>query len=75
VVSIYSGVKGFIDEIPLAQVGRFEGELLELMRNRHRDVLDAIADSREISDATAQQLEGILKDFVASFTLSLGSAA
>ncbi|MBL0175259.1 MAG: F0F1 ATP synthase subunit alpha [Ignavibacteria bacterium] len=73
VVSIYSGVKGYLDEIPLEHVQRFEMELLELLRNRHIDVLNAIADSREISDATGAQLEAILKEFAASFAVSISS--
>jgi F-type H+-transporting ATPase subunit alpha len=75
VAGIYAGVKGYLDEIPLEHVQRFEAEFLELMRGRHAAVLDAIADTREISDDTAEQLGGILAEFVASFTLSLRADA
>src|SRR6202453_2993342 len=42
VVSIYTGVKGYLDKLAVADIGRFEDELLRLMRGKHKDVLDAI---------------------------------
>ncbi|MBI5648526.1 MAG: F0F1 ATP synthase subunit alpha [Ignavibacteriae bacterium] len=75
IISIFAGVKGFTDEIPLPHVPRFEQEFLELMRSRHRDVLDLIADTREINDETAAKLEQALRDFAASFSLSLSAGA
>ncbi|MCB2204107.1 F0F1 ATP synthase subunit alpha [bacterium] len=71
VASIFAGVKGFTDEIPLPEMGRFENEYLEFMRTRHADVLSAIAHEKKISDELDAKLREILKDFVTSFKLSL----
>jgi F-type H+-transporting ATPase subunit alpha len=46
VVSIFAGTKGFIDDVPVADVIRFEQELLELMRSRHAGLLQARTSSR-----------------------------
>ena len=73
IASIFSGVKGYLDEIPLEHVSRFEIEFLELMRNRHQGVLDAIADTKDLSDATTEQLNVILTEFSASFKVSLST--
>ncbi len=40
VVVIYAGTRGFLDPIPVASVNEFESELLTLMRNEHKNVLE-----------------------------------
>src|SRR6476659_755238 len=42
VVSIFGGTQGFIDDLDIAEVRRFEQELLEFMRTRHTDLLSTI---------------------------------
>ena len=42
VVSIFAGTKGYLDDIPVGDVRRFESELLEHMRSRHSAVLSGI---------------------------------
>jgi F-type H+-transporting ATPase subunit alpha len=39
VVSIFAGTKGYLDDIPVADVRRFESELLEYVRSRHGAML------------------------------------
>ncbi len=39
VVSIFAGTKGYLDEIDVDEVGRFERELVEFMRTRHASLL------------------------------------
>jgi F-type H+-transporting ATPase subunit alpha len=54
-------------------VERFERELLEWMRSRHRDVLDGIKSSGSIADTDA--FEGALQGFADQFVASDGSSA
>ena len=70
VVSLFIGTNGYLDEIPLLQVQRFERELLEMMELKHKKVLDEIAEKKDLPDALAQQLHAIAKEFVASFKVS-----
>ncbi len=39
VVSIFAGTKGYLDDIQVSQVSKFETELLEYMRSRHSGLL------------------------------------
>jgi len=39
VVSIFAGTKGYLDDVAVADVNRFERELLEFMRSRHSPLL------------------------------------
>src|SRR5687767_1421367 len=67
VVSIFAGVRGFLDTIAVTDVNRFEAAFLNEVRARHADVLDAIRKEREISKATEDKLNSILAAFVKSF--------
>ena len=67
VVSIFAGTNGYLDEIPLEHVQRFEREILELMELKYQNILNEIADTKDLSDQLQQNLHAILKDFVASF--------
>jgi F-type H+-transporting ATPase subunit alpha len=42
VVVVYAGTKGFLDSLPVADVRRFEGELLAHMRTTHGALLSAM---------------------------------
>jgi len=67
VVSIFSGVRGYLDGITVEQINHFETSLLAEVRSRHPDVLEAIRTSGEISAAIETKLQGILDGFLKSF--------
>jgi F-type H+-transporting ATPase subunit alpha len=67
VVVIYSGTRGFLDAIPVSAVGEFEKAFLTLMRNEHKDVLDAIRTSKQLAPDTEQKLKAILENFAKRF--------
>jgi F-type H+-transporting ATPase subunit alpha len=69
VVSIYAGTRGFIDDIPVADVKRFESELLEFFRSRHGSLLDDIKTSGVPDD-----LDDAIVAFKAQFTSSADAA-
>jgi F-type H+-transporting ATPase subunit alpha len=43
VVSIYAGTNGYLDDVPVPDVSRFETELIEDVRSRNSAMLDALA--------------------------------
>jgi F-type H+/Na+-transporting ATPase subunit alpha len=67
VVVIFAGTRGFLDAIPVSSVSRFEQEFLTLMRNEHKDVLDAIRTSKQVAPDTEQKLKSILETFAKRF--------
>jgi len=71
VVSLFAGTNGFLDDIPLEQIERYEREVFELMDLKHTDVLRSIAETRDIGDAVAEQLRSVLKDFTDTFKASV----
>jgi F-type H+-transporting ATPase subunit alpha len=67
VVVIYAGVNGYLDPLPVSSVQRFEAELLRYMRDRHKDILDAIRDQKEISKETGDKLKAAVDSFAKAF--------
>ncbi|HEX8468559.1 MAG TPA: F0F1 ATP synthase subunit alpha [Allosphingosinicella sp.] len=67
VVSIYAGVNGFIDNVPVNAVTRFESALLSHFRSDHSDVLGKIRETKTLDDDTAGQLKTIIGDFAKNF--------
>ncbi len=50
VISIYAGTKGYLDDIPTSDVGRFEKELLEEFSSRYSDLMNEIKESGKLPD-------------------------
>ncbi|KAA0207946.1 MAG: F0F1 ATP synthase subunit alpha [Ignavibacteriaceae bacterium] len=71
VVVIYAATKGYLDEIPVEKVSRFERELLEQMESLNKDILDSIKEKKEIDNETGQKLDELLKSFLERFKSSL----
>ena len=67
VVSIYAGVNGYLDPLPVNNVRGFEDGLLRFMRDKHADVLDAIRTEKAISDATMPKLKSAVETYAKSF--------
>jgi len=46
IVSIFSGVRGLVDDIPVADIQKFESGLLNFMEDKHKGVMDKIAEAK-----------------------------
>jgi len=71
VVVIYAGNNGYLDEIPVEEVSRFEKELLETMELKHKAVLEEIAEKKELSEDLIAKLNNILDEFTNNFKVSI----
>ena len=68
VVSIFSGVRGFLDDVSISDINSFEQSLLTLVRDKHSDVLNKIRDEGEISESTEKELIKIIEEFAKSLS-------
>ncbi len=67
VASIYAGVRGYADTIPVGEVVRFEGQMLSSLRESGKDILDTINSTGELNDDTDKKLGEFLENFVKNF--------
>jgi len=67
VVVIYAGVNGYLDKLPVSDVGRFEEEFLRNVRTSHPGILDAIRDEKALSNDTEAKLKAAVEAFAKAF--------
>src|SRR4051794_14926308 len=61
VAVIAAGTGGYLDDIPVTDVKRFEADLLDYLRGRHSDLLDSIRTTGKMPD------DGALEKAIAAF--------
>jgi F-type H+-transporting ATPase subunit alpha len=66
VVSIWAVTNAKMDDIPVADVRRFEAQLLEYVRSRHGDLLSSLR-TEKLSDELVAQLEAAVESFRETF--------
>jgi F-type H+-transporting ATPase subunit alpha len=64
---IYAGVNGYCDPMPLDKVKAFEEALLLDLRSQNSGILNDIRDSKDLSDATAAKLKGVVEQVAKQF--------
>jgi F-type H+/Na+-transporting ATPase subunit alpha len=67
VVSIFAGVRGYLDKVATADVVRFESGLLAQVRSQGAEILSSIRDKREITPETEEKLKGLVEAYAKSF--------
>jgi F-type H+-transporting ATPase subunit alpha len=68
VVLIYAGTRGFLDKVNVADVGRYESELVAWLRNKKADLLAAIKSKKDIkADGIEDKIKAALDEFTEAF--------
>ena len=67
VVSIFAGVRGYLDEIDVNNVTRFEQGLLSEIRSSGSKILSSIRDEQELSDKTDKALTDFVDVYAKKF--------
>jgi F-type H+/Na+-transporting ATPase subunit alpha len=68
---IFAGTNGYLDQIPIEAVPRYEKEFLETMELKHKDILNEIADKKDLSDDLISKMKKISEDFTNNFKVSI----
>ncbi|HLI00708.1 MAG TPA: F0F1 ATP synthase subunit alpha [Acidimicrobiales bacterium] len=64
-VVIYAGTKGFVDDVAVGDVRRFETELIQHVKANHPDVLETIRSTKDLPKGG--ELDEAIKDFKKTF--------
>jgi F-type H+/Na+-transporting ATPase subunit alpha len=68
VAVIYAVTNGFLDEVPIEQVSRWETGFHDFMRTAHPEILDTITTEKRISDEMFEQLKSAIGEYNRTFT-------
>ncbi|MEQ1917880.1 MAG: F0F1 ATP synthase subunit alpha [Elusimicrobiota bacterium] len=67
VLSIFAGTNGFVDDVAVKDVRRWETELHAYADARHAATIKELGDKKVIDDALKAKIEALLKEFKAQF--------
>lgn len=67
VAVLYVGVNGYLDDIEIDSVSRFEQEFLRYMRSLHPDILGDIKAKKELDEDLLKRLQKAIEDFKKDF--------
>ena len=63
VVSIFTGVNGYLDDLDVSQIRDFERDLYDLIKSSHPDLIESINSSGNLDDDVSAKLTSIIEDF------------
>jgi len=67
VMIIYAGVKGFLDELPVGLIKKFESGFYGYMQKNFPRIEEEIQSKKELSDSIISELDGAIADFIKYF--------
>ncbi len=67
VLTIFAATNGYVDEIPTAEVRRYEREMLAYVEGSHADLIQTLTAKPELTKDLEQRLHEILKTFAGIF--------
>jgi F-type H+-transporting ATPase subunit alpha len=73
VVSIWAGTTGRLDDVPVADIRKFEREFLDYLRREHKGVLTTIVETQKLEDGTIESLTEAINAFKREFTTHTGA--
>ena len=67
VITLFAAGNGYTDDVDVHDILRFEDELLEYVRTRHKEILTEITEKKILSDELREHLAVVVHDFKESF--------
>ena len=67
IVSIFSGVRGLVDDVPVASIQKFESGLINFMEEKHQALMNKIAEAKKLDDDSERQLKAAIEEFKGLF--------
>jgi F-type H+-transporting ATPase subunit alpha len=68
---LYAGVKGYLDKINTADIGKFESMYLDTIHSKHAHVLETIRNEGQLTPQTDGQIKAILEEFIPTCGLTV----
>jgi F-type H+-transporting ATPase subunit alpha len=72
VVSVWAGTNGYLDDVPVGDVARFEDDFLDYLQRSHDGIYASIRETGELTDDTATVLKDAIEEFRRSFEIGGG---
>ena len=63
VVSVFTGVKGYLDDIELNKIKKFEKDIIEKIKSEKTEIIDSIESSGKLEENTEKLLSQIIEEY------------
>ncbi|MFQ5559539.1 MAG: F0F1 ATP synthase subunit alpha [Nitrospinota bacterium] len=67
VVSLYTGVRGFLDDVDLEKIRKFDEDFMNFIKSKYSDILDDIGEKKKLGPDTEEKLKGAIQEFLDMF--------
>ncbi|CAN2180448.1 AtpA F0F1-type ATP synthase, alpha subunit [Candidatus Nanopelagicaceae bacterium] len=74
IVSIWAGTSGELDSVAVADIRRFEAELLDFIGRERKDIFTVISETKMLEDDTVAKMKSAVTDFKKQFKSSAAGA-
>jgi len=72
VVSIWAGGNGYLDDVPVEDIRRFESEFLDYLKRNHEGLLTTVRETKVLTDDTITSLKDAVDSFRRTFETNTG---
>ena len=62
VISVFTGVNGYLDDVDLDKIKKFEKDIIEKIKSDKPEIIDSIQNSGKIDDDTEKLLMQVIED-------------
>ena len=69
IMVIYTVINGYLDDIPVDNIERFEKEFLDYVNHNYDQVIKSISEKEELTDEIEEELKKVIEDFKATFSV------
>ncbi len=74
IVSIWAGTTGALDDVAVADIRRFESELLDFIGRERKEIFTVISESKQLDDDTVAKMQEVVAVFKQRFSSSVAPA-
>jgi F-type H+-transporting ATPase subunit alpha len=74
IVSIWAGTTGKLDDVAVADIRRFESELLDFIGRERKEIFTVISETKVLEDDTVAKMDAAVTDFKKQFKSSVAPA-
>ncbi len=67
VLSLYAGTKGFLDDVPVKAVQKWEIDFLQFAQDKHGELISLLEEKMDLSDDIVAKIEACIKDFKSGY--------
>jgi F-type H+-transporting ATPase subunit alpha len=68
IIILFAGVKGYLNDVAIEDVVRFEAELHAFFEQKYTNILDSIKSKKKLDDETEAELRAALEEFKTVFS-------